>query len=67
MLSAAFKAMAVGVRNHAAEFVGDGRLVKAKITPELRTAIEGTPELAPSLGFGDSSMLVGAWALLHGA
>ena len=43
MLVAAFTAMAKGVRNHAAEFVGDGRFVKAKITPELRAAMDGVP------------------------
>lgn len=43
MLTAAFTAMADGVRNHAAEFIGDGRFATAKITPELRAAMDGTP------------------------
>ena len=43
MLTAAFTKMADGVRNHAAEFIGEGRFVKAKITPELRAAMDGTP------------------------
>ena len=43
MLAGAFAAMAGGVRNHAAEFVGDGHLTVAKITPELRKAMDGVP------------------------
>ena len=39
MLTAAFTKMADGVRNHAAEFIGEGRFAKAKITPELRSTI----------------------------
>ena len=43
MLSAAFTAMAAGVRNHAAEFMPGGRCCTANITPELRKAMDGTP------------------------
>ena len=43
MLIAACTAMAAGVRNHAAEFVGDGRFTKDNITPQLRADMAGTP------------------------
>ena len=43
MLSAAFEAMALGVRNHAAEFMPGGRLCSANISPALRAAMDGTP------------------------
>ena len=43
MLAAAFTAMAKGVRNHAAEFIGEGRFAAAKITPELRAKMDGVP------------------------
>lgn len=43
MLTAAFTGMAKSLRNHAAEFLGDGRFTKAKITPELRAIMSGTP------------------------
>ena len=43
MLTAACTAMAAGVRNHAAEFVGDGRFTKDNIPPQLRADMAGTP------------------------
>lgn len=43
MLSAAFRGMAKSVRNHAAEFLGDGRLSKGNITPRLRAEMDGVP------------------------
>jgi len=43
MLSAAFTAMALGVRNHAAEFMPGARLCSANITPTLRASMDGTP------------------------
>ena len=43
MLTAAFTAMAAGVRNHASEFMPGGPCCTANITPELRTRLDGMP------------------------
>eukprot|EP00966_Prymnesium_polylepis_P336474 7391591-Prymnesium_polylepis.3 len=43
MLSAAFTAMAAGVRNHAAEFMPGGACCTANITPVLRERLSGMP------------------------
>lgn len=43
MLTAAFTAMAAGVRNHASEFLPGGCCCTAKITPELRKRLDGMP------------------------
>jgi hypothetical protein len=43
MLKAAFTGMAESTRNHAAEYLPGGPCCLAKITPELRAAMNGTP------------------------
>ena len=43
MLSAAFTAMADGIRNHAAEFMPGGGFCTANLTAELRKRLDGMP------------------------
>ena len=45
--------MAAGVRNHATEFVGDGRFVKAKVSAELRAEMDGVPLTYVSAALAD--------------
>lgn len=49
MLRAAFSAMALGLRNHAAEFVAGGRCCTANITAELRQQMDGVPTTSTSV------------------
>jgi len=43
MLTAAFTAMAAGVRNHASEFMPGGCCCSANVTPALRARLDGMP------------------------